>query len=73
MPAPFLSSAIIDQLDGMVDDASTSLALCALLTVAILEGLTLRKFRLNVYVCFMFTWGLVLWIDLYEKSFKVCL
>ena len=53
------------------------LALHALLTVAILEGLTLRKFRLNIYVCFMFAWGLVLWIGfviyIYEKSFKVCL
>ena len=58
------------------------LALCALLSGVILKGLTLQKFVFGVCVClfcFMFAWGLVLWIDLskkkglynYEKSFKM--
>ena len=50
------------------------LALHALLTVAILERLTLQRFWLNIWVwvfCFMFAWGMVLWIDLRKGLYNI--
>lgn len=72
VPAPFLHT--------LCQRYPRVLALCALLSWVILKGLTLQNFVLGVCVClfcFMFAWGLVLWIDSrkglynYEKSFKM--